>query len=121
MSLNDQRNCVQAVILDLCKAFIKGNHDRLQLKLDSWGMGTSMVWFDEVYRVRLSESSQRVILQGYQSCSLPVASGVAQGSVLGPKLFVFYVNDIVHTLSYANIKSHAVITVVYSFYWVKCN
>ena len=80
---------VDAAVLDFSKAFDKVAHSRLILKLKYYGVrGNLLNWFESFYN-----RTQQVVIEGSYSSSCKITSGVPQGSVLGPALFL-YINDI---------------------------
>ena len=86
---------VDIVYLDLAKAFDSVCHRKLLLKLEKLGIrGRLLAWMSEF----LSGRTQRVNVNGCLSDVAAVISGVPQGSVLGPLLFLLYINDMTLTL-----------------------
>ena len=96
-------------MLDFSKAFDKVSHPKLLFKLSQHGVkGNTLNWI----RAFLVGRTQAVVLEGESSSEVPVTSGVPQGSVLGPLLFLLYINDLPQNIQ-AQVRLFADDTAVY--------
>ena len=88
---NKSKDITLAIFLDMSKAFDTISHDILIRKLEHYGIrGTCKDWFASY----LTNRFQYTEIHGEQSTYLNINTGVPQGSILGPILFLIYVNDI---------------------------
>ena len=92
----DRRTPLDMIIMDFSKAFDTVPHNRLLFKLRSYGItGNIHQWITNF----LTKRTQRVVVNGESSEWVPIKSGVPQGTVLGPLLFLLYLNDLPDNIS----------------------
>ena len=96
--LQNMKNGMQTdvLIMDFSKAVDKVGHMHLMEKLKCYGIqGRTNAWIKDF----LADRKQVVVVDGEKSYEANVMSGVPQGSVLGPSLFLFYINDIAESMN----------------------
>ena len=92
----DNHYQIDLILLDFTKAFDKVPHRHLLTKLSYYGISGNVHKWIETW---LTQRTQQVVVDGEFSCLASVRSGVPQGTVLGPLMFLIYVNDIADDVS----------------------
>lgn len=92
----DSKCQIDVVYTDFSKAFDKLDHEILLSKLQSFGFSDLLIQLLSTY---LIGRTQHVTYRGFESAEFLVPSGVPQGSILGPLLFIIFINDITHGLN----------------------
>ena len=106
----NHKKIVSTICLDVAKAFDSINHNILLYKMSRVGFSARSVDWFRSYLTR----TQVVKFDNNILSELPVIAGIGQGTILGPMLFIFYINDIVTVLNHLKINMYADDCVLYT-------
>ena len=99
----NHKKIVGSICLDVAKAFDSINHDILLYKLSKIGFNeNSIAWFKSYLN-----RTQVVRFDNNISSELPIVTGIGQGTILGPLIFIFYINDIISSITSLKINMYA--------------
>ena len=107
---SDKNIQTDLIIMDFAKAFDKVSHKHLMYKISYYGINCNAFhWIKDF----LTDRTQTVILEGETSNKIPVTSGVPQGTVLGPILFLIFINDLAEYIQHSTLRLFADDSIIY--------
>ena len=109
-TLLDDGKQVDMIYMDMSKAFDKVNHGCLLQKFHEFGFGGSLLQGFSSY---LMGRYQRAGVLGETSDTLPISSGIPQGSIFGPMLYLIYVNNLPDSVLTSHVAMFADDTKIY--------
>lgn len=101
---SDKHMATVLVSLDYSKAFDTIDHDLMCAKLNYFGFDLTSIKFFQSY---LHQRHQKVVVSNKMSSAALIISGVPQGSILGPLLFIIYTSDVFKNVQYSQLQSYA--------------
>ena len=109
-STDDKNIQTDVIVMDFAKAFDKVPHKRLLYKLDYYGIRNDiLLWVQDFLPLR----SQTVLLEGIHSSQITVKFEVPQCTILGPIIFLIYINDFHEYLKYSTLQLFADDNIIY--------